>query len=36
VADKLWQKAWERGHACGLQEVRWEYEDLHELVSMDF
>lgn len=27
-ADLLWEKAWERGHSCGLSEVASNYEDL--------
>lgn len=29
--DLLWNKAWEHGHANGLSEVLWWYDDLVEL-----
>lgn len=32
-AQKLWDKAWERGHSEGLSQVLWWYDDLHELVA---
>lgn len=29
--EALWNKAWEHGHANGLSEVLWWYDDLVEL-----
>lgn len=29
----LWAKAWEQGHASGLSDVEYWYEDLLELVA---
>lgn len=31
--DKLWSKAWEHGHAAGLDDVDTWYSDLVELVK---
>jgi len=33
MLNKLWEKAWEHGHALGLHEVRYYFEDLMELLS---
>lgn len=35
-ADFLWEKAWSRGHAMGLNEVWIELKDLKELLSEVF
>jgi hypothetical protein len=35
-ADLLWEKAWSRGHAMGLNEVWIELKDLKELLSEVF
>jgi hypothetical protein len=32
VADLVWRMAWERGHAHGASEVRFEYDDLMDIV----
>lgn len=31
--DLLWHKAWEDGHASGLHEVLYHFEDLYELAA---
>jgi hypothetical protein len=31
-AEKLWERSWDRGHADGLHQVIWEFEDLVELI----
>jgi hypothetical protein len=31
--DVLWSKAWEDGHACGLSEVIYHFDELYELAS---
>lgn len=31
--EKLWAKAWDRGHSEGLSQVLWWYDDLYELVA---
>jgi hypothetical protein len=31
--DLLWSKAWEQGHATGLESVRYWYDDLVELIK---
>lgn len=32
-AQLLWDKAWEAGHSEGYESVRWNYSDLHELIT---
>ncbi len=31
--DKLFSKAWEKGHAYGFSEVKYAYDDLVEVVK---
>jgi hypothetical protein len=31
-AEMVWDRAWDRGHGDGLEQVVWEFEDLVELV----
>ncbi|CAM6054528.1 unnamed protein product [Sphagnum tenellum] len=34
-AELLFEKAWDRGHAGGFQEVYHHYDDLSELLTQD-